>query len=212
MNLATLVSSLVLAASTATAGLLVAPSSPLSLPAAPQDGSGPSGPAVQVGPLCVGVCGNDTTPAGNSTADGNRTAPPPTPLQNQTAPPPSDNQTSPPAKTCGVDIDDSRDIEGPTTLAWSWEVGSGARNLTVQLQVDGAWSPLGGGARVALTDGDGRAVATSSTNGGSSLPFDYTVLSYQGDDTTGLSHGTWHLTVQADGYLGSAWLQVHSAC
>src|SRR4051812_41323940 len=105
MNLATLVSSLVLAASTATAGLLVAPSSPLH--ATPQDGDS----GFQVGPLCLGACGNET---GNQTSpDGNETAPPPP--SEPSSPPADGNQTAPPddadTATCGVDIDDSREVE-----------------------------------------------------------------------------------------------------
>jgi hypothetical protein len=204
MNLATLVSSLVLAASTATAGLLVAPPS---FQSAPQDD--PSGPSVQVGPLCLGVCGNGT--------DGNATAPPPAdnqttpPDDNQTAPPPSGNATAPPSKTCGVDIDDGQNVVGPTGLSWSWAVGAGTQNLTVMLEADGAWMPLGGGVHVVLTDGEGNEVA-SADQSGTALPFGYTMVQYGGDAATGLALGLWHLRVQADGVLGSVYLSVHSSC
>jgi hypothetical protein len=207
MNLATLVSSIVLAASTATAGLLTAPLHP-----AAQDGSGPG---LQVGPLCFGSCdaGAADNSTGNETApppSGNQTAPPPPPQGNETAPP-SDEGTGEPTQTCGVDIDDGGDVEGPASFAWSWEVGAGTRNLTVALQASGLWMPLGGGLHVRLTDGDGNVVATADDDG-AGLPFSYSAIGYQGDDSTGLSHGLWHLTAEADGVLGSVWLQVHSAC
>jgi hypothetical protein len=204
MNLATLVSSLVLAASTATAGLLVAPPS---FHAAPQDGPA-AGPSVQVGPLCVGVCGNGT---------GNQTAPPPS--GNQTRPPPQGNQTAPPpptgnataSQTCGVDIRDGQNVVGPTGLSWSWAVGAGTKNLTVDLDASGAWMPLGGGVHAVLTDGRGHEVA-SADNSGTALPFGDTAIHYQGDASTGLPTGLWHLHVEADGALGSIYLTVHSAC
>jgi hypothetical protein len=205
MNLATLVSSIVLAASTATAGLLVAPPSFH----AAQDGSG-----LQVGPLCVGVCGNET---GNQTyPGGNETLP--TPFGNSSSPPPEDNETAPPsddgaaeAESCGVDIQDSQEMTGPTSLAWSWAVGASTTNLSVSLDVQGVWMPLGGGLHIRLTDGEGNVVATSD-GGGMSLPFDFTAISYQGDASTGLSRGVWHLTVDANGLFGSSWLDVHSEC
>lgn len=211
MNLATLVSSLVLAASTATAGLLVAPSLP-DLPASPQGGDGPTFGIGGDG-WCIGACGNETAPDGNETADGDEASPPPPPQDDQS--PPSDEEgmeDAAPDETCGVEIDDSRDIEGPTSVSWSWAVGAGTRNLTVMLDVSGAWTPLGGGAQVALTDGDGNVVAASDSASASGLPFGYTTISYAGDAATGLSQGVWHLTLEADGYLGGAWLRVRSTC
>lgn len=212
MNLATLVSSLVLAASTATAGLLVAPASPLLPhaiapplpPASRQDG--PTGPGVQVGPLCVGVCGNGTSD--------NRTTPPPghngttPPPSNSTAPPPPANTTAPP-RTCGVDIQDSQQVDGPASFAWSWQVGSDTRNLTVAVQASGAWNPLGGGVQARLVDGNGNVVA-SADDSGTALPFGLTAIDYAG--SAHLAHGVWHLTVSADGVLGSIYVEVHSGC
>lgn len=213
MNLATLVSSLVLAASTATAGLLVAP-----LPAFPASPHGNP-----VGPICLGTCGNSTgnqtaPPPGNQTVlpplptlnltgNGNGTSPPP--QDNGTAPPPSGNQTAPPA-TCGVDIEDMRDVEGPSHHAWAWQVGTGTRSLNVSMQARGTWLPLAGGLHARLTDGDGNLVA--ATDGNASLMLSgYTALGYAGA-APGLSRGTWHLSVDADGILGEVWVQVHSGC
>lgn len=206
MNLATLVSSFVLAASTATAGLLVAPTS---LPAAPQHGDDESG--FQIGPFCID-CGDGNETSGNGTApppSDNETAPPP--HHNHTAPPPSHNETAPPARTCGVHIDDGQTMVGATQQEWAWQVGTGTRNLTVTVQADGAWMPLGGGVRIVLTDGDGEVVASSATSG-ASLPFDYTGISYHADSSAELSRGLWHLSVEADGVLGSTWVEVHSEC
>ncbi|MCA1811201.1 MAG: hypothetical protein LC623_04210 [Halobacteriales archaeon] len=204
MNLATLVSSLVLAASTATAGLLVAPTSLPSL-ASPQGGDGSS---IDLGPVCIGAC-----PEGNAT-DGNETAPP---ADNETAPPPppqpdaEPEEEAAPAQTCSVDLEAQEEVEGPASLEWAWEVGTGTQNLTVRFEASGMWTPFGGGLHVRLTDGDGDTVA-SADDSGMGLPFSYNAIDYQGDDVTGLSHGLWHLTVEADGVLGGVWLQVHSEC
>lgn len=218
MNLATLVSSLVLAASTATAGLLVAPPLPFGHTAADT----PSGPAVSGDGWCVGFCGDEAS-QGNST-HGNQTTPPPPPPGghgsgsgnqthgNQTSPPAHGNATASPAPaTCGVQMHDSQDIEGPSHLSWSWMVGTRTTNLTVNLQVDGTWVPLGGGLRVTLVDGQGHVVA-SAANSGNGLPMDYTVIHYSGSRSTGLEYGQWHVNVDADGVLGSAYLDVHGEC
>ncbi|HUR62500.1 MAG TPA: hypothetical protein VM286_09085 [Candidatus Thermoplasmatota archaeon] len=215
MNLLTLVSSLVLVASTATAGILAAP--PLLGTTAADENHGPG---IAIGGWCIGSCGNQTGGQDNST-HGNQTSPLPPPLgghqgpsgnhtRNQTSPPPATNQTAPPP-TCGVEIHDSRDIEGPTRILWTWMVGTATTNLTVDLNVDGTWVPMGGGARVLLTDGDGDVVASSSSSG-YALPFDHTSIRYSATAEEGLAYGEWHLTVEANGLLGGAYLDVHSAC
>ncbi|HEX2066326.1 MAG TPA: hypothetical protein VHI93_05880 [Candidatus Thermoplasmatota archaeon] len=212
MNLALLVSSLVLAASTATAGLLAAPSLPLSTP---QDGE--AGPTVGLGPDCLGVCdgeGNKTSAClgfchggeANGTAPDNSTAPP----SDEPAEPQADGPVE--AETCGVAIDEHRSVQGPTQGAWSWMVGSGTRNLTVELWVGGVWTPFGGGTHALLTDGDGNVVASADGDGSAGLPFGGTVISYQADAGSGLSRGTWHLEVEADGMLGDISLHVHGTC
>jgi len=230
MNLVTLVSSLVLAASTATAGLLVVPSTH-DLPTQPQDGPGAHLEGLG---LCVGVCSgsaqddgsNGQDPAsgsddGSGTSDNstgspdNSTTPP---ADNQTVPPsdnetapPAGNQTAPPPKTCGIDLYDSMDVEGPSHGSWTWQVGSATRNLTVSFYADGMWLPLGGGVHATLVDGDGRTVA-SAQDSGMGLPFDDVMIDYQGTAAHGLSHGQWSLQFDGDGLAGSASIHVHSDC
>ena len=234
MNLASLVSTLVLVASTATAGLFGVPGA-LPTPTGASDGPIPFlgnttwDSLTQWLPCPLGPCQSH-----NGTDDGSD--PPPTQANvtygsgegNSTDKPsqgddpasePADNRTearahpSPAGMGCGVSMNDGRQINGDTRAKWTWQTSERTRKLDVELYAD-AWltSPFGSGVHLKLTDGNGNIVA-SADRSGSGMPMGGAFLEFHGDsDHDGIAPGTWTLSLDVDAIQGSAGMSVQSHC